>query len=76
MMEMSRELIHFKRVDFFHPVMRSQIYPSGPSAQDISQYKKGLGGLELLLIRVKDDIINYNSNGRSYSNNLGFKTKD
>jgi hypothetical protein len=74
-MEISRELIHYKSINFFHAVMRSVFSPPGPSPEDISQYKKGLNDLGLLLIRVKDDVVNFNSNSRSYSNNLGFKPK-
>lgn len=74
-MEISRELIHYKSIDFFHVVMRSVFSPPGPSSEDISHYKKGLNDLELLLIRVKDDIVNFSNHSKSYSNNLGFKPK-
>jgi hypothetical protein len=76
MMEISSEFIHFKRIDFFHTVMRSEFDPPGLSTEDISQFRKGLEDLELLLMRAKDDISKYNGNGRSsYSKNLGFKPK-
>jgi hypothetical protein len=76
MMEISSEFIQFKRISFFHPVIRTRLSPPGPSPEDISQYKKGLEDLEMLLIRVKDDISKYNGNGgSSYSKNLGFKPR-
>lgn len=75
MVEISRELVHYNGINFFHMVMRSQFDPPGPSPKDIAQFKRGLNDLELLLTRVKDDISNFNSNGKGYSNNLGFKPK-